>query len=90
VNPKDTTIIANTRHTAKCTLFLSKLFSLRRNISIERVVVIAVRAESALENEADIMPSIKQIPAIGDIIVDANIGIILSGSEGKCMPWVWA
>ena len=34
--------------------------------------MIAVRAESALEKEADIMPSIKQIPAIGDIIEDAE------------------
>jgi hypothetical protein len=86
VNPKDTTIIANTRHTAKCTLFLSKLFSLRRNISIERVVVIAVRAESALENEADMIPKTKHIPAIGDMKVEIAIGIILSGSVGSVMP----
>ena len=55
-------------------------------MSTVRVVVIDVRAESALENDADIIPKTKHIPAIGDMIVEATIGIILSGSVGSVMP----
>ena len=73
-------------HTAMCNLFLRESFSFQRNISTERVVVIAVRAESALENEADMIPKTKHTPAIGDMIVEAIIGIILSGSVGSVMP----
>jgi hypothetical protein len=55
-------------------------------MSIARVVVIAVRAESALENDAEIMPSIKHMPTIGDIMSDTINGIILSGAAGSAMP----
>jgi hypothetical protein len=55
-------------------------------MSIARVVVIAVRAESALENDAEIMPSTKHMPTIGDIMFDTINGIILSGAAGSAMP----
>ena len=55
-------------------------------MSIVSVVVIEVRAESALENEADMIPKTKHTPAIGDMIVEATIGMILSGSVGSEIP----
>ena len=45
-----------------------------------------VKAESALENEAEIMPNTKQMPTIGDMTFDTINGIILSGASGSAMP----
>ena len=81
---------ANKAQTAMCSSLRCEALSFHRNISTDSVVVMAVRAESALENEADIMPNIKHMPAMGDMSEDAIIGIILSGSDGNCMPCVLA
>ena len=81
--------MVNNVHTTTCNMRRSFSLSFHLNISIARVVVIAVRAESALENDAEIMPSTKQMPTIGDIMSDTINGMILSGVVGSAMPDCW-
>ena len=45
-----------------------------------------IRLRPYNKNDADIIPKTKHIPAIGDMMVEATIGIILSGPVGSVMP----
>ena len=76
-----------TTATIRCTLFLNRSFFGLPKISTQRLVVMAVIAESALEKLAATIPIVKKITTIFPIYPDAaNIGSKSSGASGIGIP----